>query len=158
MSILVAKAFMATKKELLRNLLAKHEEKIATLKREFDPRLFEIHTGDELLQYKEEALRLVQVSVPFFAKNSQFVYKKLQIKNTVSRWGSCSSKGTLSFHYKILFLPKELQRYLIVHELCHLKEMNHSKRFWDAVKHEYPEYEGPKRRLKSLPMYARLSS
>ena len=66
----------------------------------------------------------------------------------VPRWGSCSSKGRLSFHYKLILLPRRLARYVVVHELCHLREMNHSPRFWALVEQSLPEYQALRRELK----------
>ncbi len=67
-------------------------------------------------------------------------YKTLQIRNQKTRWGSCSSTGTLSIHYRIVFLPPHLQKYLLVHELCHIRFMNHSPAFWRAVAQVVPDY------------------
>ncbi|MFH0854586.1 MAG: SprT family zinc-dependent metalloprotease [bacterium] len=69
-----------------------------------------------------------------------FKYNKILAKNHKYRWGSCSTRGNLNFNYRILFLPSELADYIIVHELCHLQEMNHSKRFWNLVGKTSPDY------------------
>ena len=64
-------------------------------------------------------------------------FQRLQIRGQTSRWGSCSSNGTLSLNYKLLFLEPELVRYLLIHELMHLRVLDHSERFWKLVsKHE----------------------
>lgn len=60
-------------------------------------------------------------------------YNRVAIRNQRSRWGSCSSKKNLNFNYRILSLTPELRDYIIVHELCHLKELHHGKAFWDLV-------------------------
>lgn len=91
-------------------------------------------------KYKEEARMLVHARLEYFNAYYNFSYKKVFIKNTKTRWGSCSSKGNLNFSYKILFLKPEEQDYLIVHELCHLKEFNHSARFWALVVQQCPDY------------------
>ncbi|HKI74622.1 MAG TPA: SprT family zinc-dependent metalloprotease [Pseudomonadales bacterium] len=67
-------------------------------------------------------------------------YQKLQIRGQRSRWGSCSSNRTLSLNYKLMFLEPELVRYLIVHELSHLRVLNHSRRFWNVVAQYEPRW------------------
>ncbi|MFI4920346.1 MAG: M48 family metallopeptidase [Gammaproteobacteria bacterium] len=69
-----------------------------------------------------------------------FSYKQLQIRGQSSRWGSCSSRGTLSLNYKLLFLEPELVRYLIIHELSHTRHLDHSARFWKLVEVFEPNY------------------
>ena len=97
--------------------------------------------------YKEQALVLATELV--MRLNTQYGYSigRITIRNQKTRWGSCSSKKNLNFNYKIVFLPPELQEYLVVHELCHLREMNHSKRFWDLVADAVPEYRVRRREL-----------
>lgn len=85
------------------------------------------------LQHKEQARALVHDKLEYFNKYYNFEYHAVSIGAQTSRWGSCSSKKNLNFNYKILFLPEDLQDYLIVHELAHLKEMNHGPRFWSVV-------------------------
>ena len=65
---------------------------------------------------------------------------RIRIKNQKSRWGSCSAKGNLNFNWKIIMAPEEVLDYLVVHELCHLKYMNHSKEFWSLVASILPNY------------------
>ena len=66
-------------------------------------------------------------------------YNRVSIRNQRGRWGSCSSKKNLNFNYRIINLSPELRDYVIVHELCHLKELNHSKACWDLVEKIVPE-------------------
>lgn len=77
-----------------------------------------------------------------------FSYNRVAIKNTRSLWGSCSHRGNLNFSYKIIFLPRELADYIVVHELCHLKEPNHGPRFWHLVQKAQPEYLRLRRELR----------
>lgn len=70
----------------------------------------------------------------------QFKYNRVNIKNQKTRWGSCSKKGNLNFNYKIRYLPARISDYIIIHELCHLKEFNHSRRFWNLVEKTLPDY------------------
>lgn len=74
----------------------------------------------------------------------------IRIGNQKTMWGSCSRKGTLSFNVRMLFLPEPLQEYLVVHELCHLHEFNHSPRFWALVARAVPEYKERRKELKKM--------
>jgi len=65
-----------------------------------------------------------------------------------SRWGSCSSSGTISLNQKLLFVDPDLVRYVLIHELCHMREMNHSRHFWKLVGQFYPDYRLARHRLK----------
>ncbi len=74
--------------------------------------------------------------------------KKVSIRETKSRWGSCSSKGALSFNWRLIFAPKEIIEYVVAHEVAHLKEMNHSVKFWRLVEHLHPEMDIARKWLK----------
>ncbi len=91
-------------------------------------------------EVRKMAHDLVCSRLQYFNQFYNLKYHKVSIRNQKTRWGSCSSRGNLSFNVKILFLDKELQDYLIVHELCHLKEFNHSKDFWALVEKQIPNY------------------
>jgi len=67
-------------------------------------------------------------------------YSRISVKDTSSRWGSCSSSRALSFSWRLILAPRNVMEYVIVHELCHLIEMNHSHRFWNLVDKTYPEH------------------
>lgn len=97
---------------------------------------------------KGRAGRFIRDRLRHFAQLHGFSYNKLSIKNTLSQWGSCTPDGNLSFTYKLLFLPEELADYVIVHELCHLREQNHSVRFWKEVRQIIPDYKRRERKLK----------
>lgn len=89
---------------------------------------------------KKAALAFVQKRLPEINQQYGFVYKKISIRNQKTRWGSCSKSGTLSFNYRIVDLPAPLADYLLVHELCHVAQMNHSRAFWLLVARAVPEY------------------
>ena len=92
------------------------------------------------IKKKEQAERFVESRLARFSKFYNFEINRVSVRNQGTRWGSCSSKGNLNFNYKIVYLRPELADYLIVHELCHLGELNHSKRFWALVKKTVPDY------------------
>ena len=75
-------------------------------------------------------------------------YGKIRIAEQKTRWGSCSTSGTLSFNWKLMLAPPRVLDYVVVHELCHLIEMNHSKRFWSLVESVMPEYKEYRKWLK----------
>ncbi len=93
----------------------------------------------EYLKHKAQALVLAKIKVEQWNKFYNFSYKNVSVKNQKTRWGSCSKRGNLNFNYKIVHLPEALVDYLIVHELCHLKEFNHSRNFWNLVKQTIPD-------------------
>lgn len=105
---------------------------------------------EHFLEHKEAALALAQQKVAQWNEHYRFDYGRVTVKQLKSRWGSCSSKGNLNFSYRILFIPEELQDYLVVHELCHLKEMNHSPKFWALVEQAIPEYRRYRREFTRL--------
>jgi predicted metal-dependent hydrolase len=103
----------------------------------------------EYQKYKEVARKLVHERLEHFNKHYGFKYGKVAIRNQKSRWGSCSKKGNLNFNYKIALLPPELADYLVVHELCHLGQFNHSRAFWGLVSKAIPDYEICRKKLRN---------
>lgn len=100
--------------------------------------------------HKEAARKLCHARLEHFNQHYGFSYNRVSIKNTRGRWGSCSSNNNLNFNYRILFLPPEVQDYLIVHELCHLKEMNHGPQYWLLVAEQVPKYKDCIKRLRAM--------
>ncbi len=94
----------------------------------------------EYARYHKAAAELVGEKVKKFNSRYHLPLGKISIRNQRTRWGSCSSRGNLNFNYRIIFLPEAMADYIIVHELCHLKEMNHSPKFWALVAREIPDY------------------
>ncbi|MFZ5425077.1 MAG: M48 family metallopeptidase [Patescibacteria group bacterium] len=105
---------------------------------------------EDYLQYKNEARKIVIERLNYFNSFYNYHYEKVTIRNQTTLWGSCSAKNNLNFNYKIVFLPKELQDYIIVHELCHLKEFNHSAEYWKLVQKTMPNYKNLRKALKNL--------
>lgn len=98
-------------------------------------------THRDFVKYKDIALYLASDRVEHFNKIYKHKFNKLTIKNQKTRWGSCSKNKNLNFNFKIALLPPNLRDYIIVHELCHLKEFNHSKKFWNLVRKTLPKYQ-----------------
>jgi len=105
-------------------------------------------TKKEYNLYKGEALALANNRVEHFNKIYGFNFNKIYIKNQKTRWGSCSRIGNLNFNYKIALLPEKLADYIIVHEICHLGEFNHSQRFWNLITRTTPNYKEIRKELK----------
>lgn len=99
-------------------------------------------------RYKKKTLKLVKQKIKQFNRHYQLDYRKVGVRNQKTRWGSCSKNGNLSFNFKLGLLPDWLIDYVVVHELCHLKELNHSKKFWDLVSETIPDYQTLRRELK----------
>jgi predicted metal-dependent hydrolase len=102
----------------------------------------------------EEALRIeakqyIPARVKEFAEKFNFVYNKVFIKNIKSRWGSCSKKGNLNFSLHLMLLPEELIDYVILHELAHTEQHNHSKNFWAILDRIYDNAKAVDRKLKN---------
>ncbi|HEY0908171.1 MAG TPA: M48 family metallopeptidase [Candidatus Paceibacterota bacterium] len=104
----------------------------------------------EYLKHKEAARELVLRRLPELNAIYGFKYGKIAIRNQKSRWGSCSTGGNLNFNYKIALLPPDLADYLMVHELCHLGEFNHSAKFWNLVARAIPDYKERRAQLHSV--------
>ncbi|MCX6703519.1 MAG: M48 family metallopeptidase [Candidatus Zambryskibacteria bacterium] len=104
------------------------------------PRVTKKQKHAHYLEHKEVARKLVGERLEYFNTFYKFNIGRISIKNTKSRWGSCSRKGNLNFNYKIALLTPRQADYIIVHELCHLGQFNHSKKFWDLVAQSIPEY------------------
>ncbi len=104
------------------------------------------------LKNKEEARRVIVKDVERVNKFYGFKYNNISIRNTSTRWGSCSSKKNLNFSFQLLFVTPEEREYVVAHELCHLQEMNHSQNFWSLVEKFCPSYKNIRAKLRSRKM------
>lgn len=91
-------------------------------------------------RYRNAARIRFENRVAHYHKVTGGSYTSITVRDQKTRWGSCSSRGTLSFNYRLIFAPPEVLDYVVVHELCHLTHMNHSKDFWNMVGSVMPEY------------------
>lgn len=98
-------------------------------------------TFEQVKELADQAVEYIPKRVKYYAEKENFVYNKITIKNLVSRWGSCSTKGNLNFNCLLMITPDYVIDYIVVHELCHLREMNHSEKFWAEVEKIMPDYQ-----------------
>ncbi len=110
-----------------------------------DPKFLPRKVGDFL---KRQAKQDLSKAVARYSKALNVKAKSITIRDTTSRWGSCSSSGALNFSWRIVLAPPEVLQYLAAHEVAHLREMNHSDRFWKLVEDVYPDMKAQKSWLK----------
>ena len=95
---------------------------------------------DEIRELAEQALKVIPERVEYYAPLVGVTYGRITIRNQKSRWGSCSAKGNLNFNCLLMLAPPQVLDSVVVHELCHRKEMNHSDQFYSEVLRVFPEY------------------
>lgn len=95
--------------------------------------------------YKKEAKKIIPLLVDKFSKKMNLFPKELKYRKNKRTWGSCNYKNTITFNYLLVKFPLEVIEYVVIHELAHIKEKNHSKKFWDLVEEYCPDY---KKRVK----------
>lgn len=100
---------------------------------------------------KHRAKSYLPARTAALSRSYNFKFKQVRIRGQKTRWGSCSASGNISLNYRLMKYRKELIDYVIIHELCHLKELNHSKKFWMLVEKIVPDYKLLKRELKTHP-------
>ena len=105
---------------------------------------------DDLVVLKKRAAKILIARLEFFNQVYDLKYKSISVRDQKTRWGSCSRQGALNFNYRLVLLPEELLDYVAVHELCHLKEMNHSSKFWNLVALAIPDYKARRKKLEKF--------
>ncbi len=103
---------------------------------------------DELKDLRKAAKKDLPARAERFAEQMSVGYGQLAIRCQKTRWGSCSAKGNINLNLLLMLCPEDVRDYVVVHELSHLKEMNHSKRFWSVVESTLPDYRVSKKWLK----------
>jgi predicted metal-dependent hydrolase len=114
------------------------------LKKNYLPKAEQIFTR----WYREQARLFISERVAWFARQYEFAYKQIKITSARTRWGSCSSRGSLNFAWRLVMAPKEIIDYVVVHELVHTIEKSHRKLFWGKVAAILPGYKQQKEWLK----------
>lgn len=110
-----------------------------------------IHTNEDpalVNKHKKYARKIFEAKVAYFQQFTGGEYTSITIRDQKTRWGSCSGRGTLSFNWRLILAPTEILDYVVVHELCHLTHMNHSKEFWGLVGSVIPDYKARRKWLK----------
>ena len=135
-------AFVVSK----RDWIEKHMEKVRkrAAKREEVPEF----TEEERKALTKKARKMILEKVAYYAPIVGVTYGRIAIRKQRTVWGSCSSKGNLNFNYLLALMPDEVVDYVVVHELCHRKEMNHSPRFWAEVEKVIPDHKALRKWLK----------
>ena len=133
-----AEAFVISKQDWIR----KHLEAIA--RKPVLPQLSEA----ELRTLAKQAAAILPENVNRFAKQIGVSYGRITIRSQKTRWGSCTAQGNLNFNCLLILMPQEVQDYVVIHELCHRKHLNHSPEFWSEVERHCPNYRIHKKWLK----------
>ena len=120
--------------------ISKQMNEIKVKKKSVESGNVENLTLDKIKALADQALETIPTRVEYFARIIGVTYGNITIRNQKTRWGSCSSKGNLNFNCQLMLAPPEVLDYVVVHELCHRKQMNHSKAFWSEVEKVFPDY------------------
>lgn len=133
------RAFLQKNSKWIESHLAKARQQTAASRR---------LTGEEMRSLAEKAAKVIPPRVAYYAPRIGVTYGRITIRSQRSRWGSCSSKGNLNFNCLLMLAPPEVIDSVVVHELCHRKEMNHSEKFYAEVLRVFPDYRAQNKWLK----------
>lgn len=105
-------------------------------------------SAKERNHYIEIAREIFSQKIAYYASIMHVTYGRISIREQKTRWGSCSGKGNLNFNWRLIFAPEEVLNYIVVHELAHRREMNHSRAFYAVVESVLPDYKKPQKWLR----------
>lgn len=148
--VIVRAPLFSTERQI-REFVESHEEWIEEKRAEAtrDDRISsQTFTQSEITMYKKRAKGIISRRVAHYADIMDVTYGQITIRDQKSRWGSCSADGSLNFSWRLILMPIEVMDYVVVHELAHLKELNHSKDFWAEVEAVMPDYKDHRKWLK----------
>ncbi len=147
-SVVVRAPFKISKK-IIDDFVSKHTDwitkKLDSVKSKKEYENIDMETAEKL---KKQAKEIILPRVSYFSEIMGVFPERVSINSAKTRFGSCSSKKSLNFSYRLVFYPPEAIDYVCVHELAHLTEMNHSKKFWAIVEKYLPDYKERKKLLK----------
>lgn len=106
-------------------------------------------TREQIAIMRNEAKKYFKEKIEYYSKIMNLNYGRITITGAKTRFGSCSSKGNICFSYRLMLYPEQAREYVVVHELAHLLEMNHSKRFYGIIERYMPDYKDRKKQLKN---------
>ena len=147
---LTVRAPRAASREFIEKFLAKHEKWISEHLRleEARMKMSASLSPEEVTQIKKEAVLYFKEKTSYYSEIMNLKYGRITITSAQSRFGSCSSKGNICYSYRLMLYPEAAREYVVVHELAHLREMNHSKNFYAIVEKYLPDYKERRRMLK----------
>ena len=142
--LIVRVPYRATRKQI-ESFIRNHEAWIRARTDKLNRAMQAQHAGDKLTredlhELAEQAKQVIPARAACYARKLGVTYGRITIRKQKTRWGSCSAKGNLNFNCLLMLTPQEVLDSVIVHELCHRKEMNHSARFYAEVLRVFPEY------------------
>lgn len=148
--ILTVKAPIGTSREYIDELLKKHQKWIekASFREKKRSAIGKGLSEVEIKQLKKSALDYLTPLCERYAALLGVSYKKISVNSARSRFGSCSSLGNIHFSYRIMLYPEPAREYVCLHEICHLLEMNHSRRFYAHIERLMPDYRERRRLLR----------
>ena len=127
----------------------KQLDKLAKQQKEINERGIEKLSNEDIKSLAKRAVEYIPERVSYYAEIMGVTYGRITIRNQRTRWGSCSSKGNLNFNCLLMLAPRDIIDYVVVHELSHRKEMNHSRAFWNEVGKVIPDYKEKVKWLKN---------